>query len=161
MDELTIDLDRVYDKYYRRRNYWEEEIRHIMWEAALTARKRYIRFSVNSSFEEYAECVITESVNKWISENGRYAFGILSLNQTFRDSDNEVFPTYLKYEDNLCSFELNDFIYRLGRMKYQICKWYITYHTDEAIIKRLCITRKRLEEIKRELQEDFRRGYLI
>ena len=158
---VTVDLDRIYHKYYRRRSYWEAEIRQIMWLAALEAEYRYHRLSVADSFEHYAEKVITQSVKSWISENGRFAFGMLSLNQTFHDSDTEMLPTYLIDEDESCPFELNDFLLRLGPVKYTICKWYIAYHTDAMIISKLRITQEKLDMIKLELQRDFRRGYLI
>ena len=46
-------------------------------------------------------------------------------------------------------------------IKYIICKEYILRRTDDAIVDRLNITYERLNEIKLELQDDFRRGYLI
>lgn len=86
---------------------------------------------------------------------------MLLLNQTFHDSDSEMLPTYLIDEDETCSFELNDFLHRLGSVKYTICKWYIVYHTDAMIISKLRITQEKMDKIKLELQRDYRRGYLI
>ena len=160
-DAPPVDIDRIYQKYYCTRPYWKAEIYQIMWLAALDAEYRYHRLSVPGSFDDYAEQVITQRVKSWISENGRFRFGMLSLNQTFRDSDSEIFPAYLTADPEPCPFELNDFILRLGPMKYTICRWYIAYHTDAMIVRKLRITQEKLDRIKLELQRDFRRGYLI
>ena len=158
---LSAYLDSIYLYYYREKWYWKEEIWQIMWTELFVAKERYRRFAGVGRFEDYAEKVITKSVDKWITENNRYAYGNRSLNEAFWDSDEEILPTYLAYEEEFCSLELFDFISGLSLIKYIICKEYILRRTDDAIVDRLNITHERLNEIKLELQDDFRRGYLI
>lgn len=158
---LSAYLNSIYLFYYREKWYWKEEIWQIMWKALLDARKRYKRFAGISRFEDYAEKVITKNVNKWISENNLYAFGYKSLNETFWDSDEEKLPTYLSFEEEFCPIELYDFISGLSLIKYIICKEYILRRTDDDIVDRLNISYDRLNELKLELQDDFRNGYLI
>lgn len=72
-----------------------------------------------------------------------------------------MLTTYIACEDDFCLLELFGFISGLGLIKYIICKEYILRRKDEDIIDRLNMTRERLEEIKSEQREDFRKGYLI
>ena len=154
-------LNRLYQHNYSERWYWKEEIWQIMWTALLEAHQRYKRYAGISRFEEYAEKVIIKKVDHWITENGYYFYNYKSLDEPFRDSETSVLTTYIACEEDFCSLELFNFISGLGLIKYIVCKGYILRRKDEDIIDRLSITRERLEEIKTELREDFRKGYLL
>ena len=146
-------------KYYRYKNL-KAEIMQIMWAALYVAQERYRRYAGIYEPEYYAEKVILNHVDQWIKENGFYRFGTVSLNQKLGDNACEMIEL-LADECPYRSLELFDFLSRLSRIKYMICKAYIFFYKDSEIADLLSITRKRLNEIKRELQDDFRKGYLI
>lgn len=154
-------LNRLYQHYYKERWYWKEDIWQIMWTELLEAHRRYKRYAGISRFEEYAEKVITKKVNHWITENGYYYYNYKSLDEPFWDSETPILTTYIASEQDFCPLELFDFTSGLGLIKFIICKEYILRRKDEDIIDRLNMTRERLEEIKSELREDFRKGYLL
>lgn len=155
-------VERIFCKHYRAKwSYWEEEIRQVMWTSLFESYRRYKRYKSIYHFEEYAEKVIVKNVGYWIKENGYYRYWYLPLDRPFRDSDETMLSTYLTCDDIFCPLELYDFISRLSFIKFIICKGYILKYRDEEITKRLNITNERLEEIKIELQQDFKQGYLI
>ena len=68
---------------------------------------------------------------------------------------------FLVSDEPFCSVELFDFLLQLSRIKFLICKAYIFCYEDDEIAVLLNITKERLDEIKLELQEDIRKGYLV
>ena len=154
-------FEQLYVRYYLRYENWKAEIIQIMWEALYEARKRHRRYAGIYDLKEYAEKVILYHVDLWIKQNGRYLFGNLSLNQKVGDDSEEEMIDFLESDEPFCSVELFDFLLQLSRIKFLICKAYIFCYEDDEIVVLLNITKERLNEIKLELQEDFREGYLI
>lgn len=154
-------LEQLYIRNYLRYENWKAEIIQIMWESLYEARKRYRRYAGIYDLEEYAEKVILNRVDRWIKQNGRYLFGNLSLNQKVGDDGEEKMINFLVSEEPFCSVELFDFLLQLSRIKFLICKAYIFCYEDDEIAVLLNITKERLDEIKLELQEDIRKGYLV
>ena len=154
-------LEQLYIRNYLRYENWKAEIIQIMWESLYEARKRYRRYAGIYDLEEYAEKVILNRVDRWIKQNGRYLFGNLSFNQKVGDDGEEEMINFLVSEEPFCSVELFDFLLQLSRIKFLICKAYIFCYEDDEIAVLLNITKERLDEIKLELQEDFRKGYLV
>lgn len=154
-------LEQLYIRNYLRYENWKAEIIQIMWEALYEARKRHRRYAGVYNLEEYAEKVILNRVDRWIKQNGRYLFGNLSLNQKVGNDSEEEMIDFLVGDEPFCSVELFDFLLQLSRIKFLICKAYIFCYEDDEIVVLLNTTKERLNEIKLELQEDFRKGYLI
>lgn len=154
-------FERLYVRYYLHYENWKAEIIQIMWEALYEARKRYRRYAGIYDLEEYAEKVILNNVDRWITQNGLYLFGNLSLNQKVGDNSEEEMIDFLVSDEPFCSVELFDFLLQLSKIKFLICKAYIFCYEDDEIAVLLNITKERLNEIKLELKEDFRKGYLI
>ena len=151
---------RLFSERYARYWYWKAEITQIMWTALYEARDRYRRYAGAYELEKYAEKVIVYHVDRWISDNKHHQLACFSLNQKIVDNTSEMIEL-LVYDEPFCSLELFDFLSQLSRIKYLICKAYIFYYEDEDIASLLCISKDRLDEIKRELQDDFREGYLL